>query len=125
MERHSVEGGVTSILNPLALTYHFGQASATPDRRRAAKITEHPPHPTVRNHLVNEEGADNVMSEASFWEVQETHSRKREGGDRKPEARPTPSRREVGGSAEKINKFEKPPNSRKPWRIFRQRGRNQ
>ena len=100
MERHSVEGGATSILNPLALTYHFGQASATPDRKRAGKITGHPPHPNVRNQVVHEEGGDNVMLEASFWDVRGAHSRKWEGDDRKPEARPTPSRREVGGSAD-------------------------
>ena len=77
MERRSVEGGATSILNPLALTYHFGQASATPDRKRAAKITGHPPHPTVKNYVVNEEGGDNVMMVASFRDVLEDHYRKR------------------------------------------------
>ena len=101
MERHSGEGGSTSILNPLALTYHFGQALATPDRKRNAEITGHPPHPTVKHHVVNIEGRDNVMSEASFRDGLGVHSRKREGEDRKPEARPTQSRREVGGSAYK------------------------
>ena len=91
-----------SILNPLALTYHFGQASATPDRKKTAEITGHLPHPTVKNHVVNREGRDNVMSEASFRDGLGVHSRKNEGGDRKPEARPTPSRREVGGSANNI-----------------------
>ena len=69
VERHSVEGGATSILNPLALTYHFGQASATPDKKRAGEITGHPLHPTVRNHVVHEEGGDNIMPEASFRDV--------------------------------------------------------
>ena len=69
VERHSVEGGATSILNPLALTYHFGKVSVTPDRKKAGEITGHPPHPTVRNNVVNEEGWDNVMSEASFGDV--------------------------------------------------------
>ena len=58
MDRHSGEGGSNSIFNPLALTYHFGQASATTDRKRAADITGHPPHPTVKHHVVNIEGRD-------------------------------------------------------------------
>ena len=45
MERHSGEGGSTSILNPLALTYHFGRASATPDRK------EPPRSPGTRPNL--------------------------------------------------------------------------
>ena len=53
VERHSVEGGSTSILNPLALTYHFGRASARPDRKRTAEITGHPPQPTVKHHVVD------------------------------------------------------------------------
>ena len=48
------------------------------------------------------------MLEASFRDGLGIHSRKREGEDRKPEARPTPSRREVGGSAYK-NKILKIP----------------
>ena len=100
MERRSVEGGSTSILNPLALTYHFGQASATPERKRAADIIRQPPHPTVKKHVVNEEGRDNVMSDASVWDVLGFHFRKREEGDKKPEARPTPSRREVRDSSD-------------------------
>ena len=69
METHSVEGGATSILNPLVLNYHFGQASATPDKKRSTESTGHLPHPTVRNHVVNEERADKVMSGASFRDV--------------------------------------------------------
>ena len=42
VERHSGEGGSTSILNPLALTYHFRQVSATPDSKRTAEITRAP-----------------------------------------------------------------------------------
>ena len=108
MERHSVEGGSTSILNPLALTYQFGQESATPDRKRTAESTRHPPHPTVKHHVVNREGRENIMLEASFRDGLGVHSRKREGEDRKTEVRPTPSRREVGGSAYK-NKILKIP----------------
>ena len=69
MERDSIEGGAALILNPLALTYHFGQASATLDKKRAAESTRHLPHHTVRNHVVNEEGADNIILEASFRDV--------------------------------------------------------
>ena len=97
MERHSVEEGAMTILNPLALTYHFGQASATLYRKRAAEITEHLPHPLERNHMVNEEGAE--ISEASPQDSQDAHSSKQEGDVRKPEARPTPSQRKGRGSA--------------------------
>ena len=48
------------------------------------------------------------MLESSFRDGLGVHSRKREGEDRKPEAIPTQSRREVGGSAYK-NKFCKAP----------------
>ena len=117
VERYSVEGGSTSIFNPLALTYHFGQASATPDRKRATKITRHPPHPTIKYHLVNEKERENVMSEASFWGVLGVNSRKQEGDDRKPEKRPTPIRREVGGSADNIF-FKSPQTRRRPGVFF-------
>ena len=122
VERHSVKGGATPIHNPLALIYHFGQASATPDRKRAAEITEHPPHPPGRNHVVNEEGAE--ISEASSRDGRDAHSREQEGDLRKPGARLTPSRREGRGSAD-IFFFEKPPNLWKPWRFFRKRRRKQ
>ena len=45
-------------LNPLALTYHFGQASATPYRKRYSEITKHPPHTPGSNQVVNKEGAE-------------------------------------------------------------------
>ena len=98
VEKRSVEEGATPILNPLALTYHFGQASATPDRKRAAKITDHPLHPPRSNHVVNKEGAE--ISEAIFWDGRNAHSRKQDGGARTLEATPTPSRREGRGSAD-------------------------
>ena len=66
VERSIVEGGATPTLNLLALTYHFGQASATPDRKRDSDITDHPPHPPGSNQVVNKEGAE--ISEASFWD---------------------------------------------------------
>ena len=108
MDRHSGEGGSTSILNPLALTYHLGQASATPNKKITNEITGHPPHPTVIHYVVNREGRDNVMLEASFGDGVGVHSRKLEGEDRKPETRPTPSRRELGGSAYKNKILEIP-----------------
>ena len=58
--------------------------------------------------MVNRERRDNGISEASCWDGLGVHSRKREGEARKPEAIPTPSRREVGGSTDK-NKFLKSP----------------
>ena len=48
------------------------------------------------------------MSETSFGDGLGVHSSKWKGKDRKPEARPTPSMREVGGSAYK-NKILKSP----------------
>ena len=74
VERPSVEGGATPILNPLALTYHFGQASATPERKRDSESTEHPPHPPGNNQVVNKEGAE--ILEASFRDSS-AHSNKR------------------------------------------------
>ena len=77
MEKHSVEGGATPTLNPLALTHHFGQASATSDRKTTAEITKHPPHLPGSNHVVNKEGA--YISETIFRDGRDAHSRKREG----------------------------------------------
>ena len=118
VKRHSVEGGATPIINPLVLAYHFGQASATPDRKRATKITKHPPHPPGRNHVVNEEGADNVMLEASFRDGRDAHSREREGEARKTEARPTPSRREGRGSADYKTNLKSPQTRGSPGVFF-------
>ena len=56
VDKRSVEEWATPILNPLALTYHFGQASVTPERKRAAKSTKHSPHPPGSNHVVNKKG---------------------------------------------------------------------
>ena len=115
MERPNVEGGATPTLNPLALTYHFGQASATPDRKTAAEITKHPPHPPGSHHVVNKEGAE--ISEASFWDGQD-HSRKREGDSRTLEATPTPSRREGRGSADYIYFLKRPKTRGSPGVFF-------
>ena len=99
MDRHSGEGGSTSILNPLALTYHFGPASATPDRKRTSEIIGHPPQTTVKQHNSDREGTYNVRLEAIFGHRIGVHSSKREGADgTRPEARPTQGRGEVGGS---------------------------
>ena len=118
VEKHSGEGGLTSIFNPLALICHFGLASSTPYRKRTAEITGHPPRPTVKQNVLNIEGRDNVMLEASFQDGLGVHSRKREGEDRKPEARPTPSRREVGGSAYKNKILKIPQTGRSPGNFF-------
>ena len=96
MERHSGEGGSTSILNPLALTYHCGRATSTSVRRRTANITEHRPQPAVKHHVVDREGLENFRLEASFGDGLGVHSRKKEGADgTRPEARPTQSGRGV------------------------------
>ena len=78
------------------MTYHFGRASATLDRKRTAEITGHLPQPTVKHHVLDIEGTENVRSEASFVDGLGVHSRKREGEDgTRPEARPTQSGRGV------------------------------
>ena len=115
VERHSVEGGATPILNPLALTYHFGQASATLDRKRAVDITEQPLYPPRSNHLVNKEGAK--ISEASFWDGRDAHSRKQEGEARTLEAKPTQIQREGRGSVD-YKYFLKSPKTRGSPGVF-------
>ena len=102
MERNIEEGGSTLILKPLALTYHFGQATSTPARRRTAKITRHRPQPAVKRNIVDSDGTDNVISDANFGDCLGVHSKKRDGVDRtRREARETQSLREVGGSSYK------------------------
>ena len=103
VERHSEEGGSTSILNPLALTYHFGWATSTLDRRRTAEITGNRTQPAVKHHIGDREGTDNVILDASFGECLGVHSRKRDRADSsRREARATQSLREVESSSYKI-----------------------
>ena len=82
MERHSGEGGAPSVLKPLALTYHFGWATSTPDGRRPSEITERRPQPAVKNKVAERDGADNSISDASFEDGRGVHSTKRNGADR-------------------------------------------
>ena len=115
VERHSGEGGSTSILNPLSLTYHFGRAKSTPVRRRTDEITGNRTEPSVKHHVVDKEEPDNVISDASFGYCLGVHSKKRDEADRtRQEARATQSLREVGGSSHK-KKNETGPQCRKPW----------
>ena len=94
VERHSGEGGSTSILNPIALTYHFGRATSTPVRRITANITGHRPQPAVKHHVVDRYGTDNVILDASFGDCLGVHSRKWDGAERtRPGARETQSLR--------------------------------
>ena len=51
------------------------------ESKRTAEITGHPPQPTVKHHVVDREGTDNVRSEAIFGHGLGVHSRKREGTD--------------------------------------------
>ena len=111
----SVEGGATSTLNPLALTYLFGQASTTPDRKRDSKITKHPPHLPVSSQVVNKEGAE--ISEASFQDGS-AHSRKQEGDAETMEGTPKPSRREGRGSADYKQILKSPKTRRSPGVFF-------
>ena len=77
MENSSVEG-----LNPLALTYHFGRASATPERKKT-DITEDTQQPPGSNQACNEEGTESL--EAIFWDG-DTQPGRREGDARILEA---------------------------------------
>ena len=90
MENSSVEG-----LNPLALTYHFGQASATPESK-GTDITKDTSQPPGTNQGGNEEGTE--ILEASIRDG-DTQSGRREGDTRILEATQQPSRREEGGLA--------------------------
>ena len=101
------------ILNPLALTYHFGRASATLERK-GTDITEDTPQPSGSNQVGNEEGTESL--EVSFWEG-DTQSGRREGEARRLEATQQTSRREEGGLADNLF-FGKHHNSRKPRRFF-------
>ena len=99
MERQSGEGGATSVLNPLALTYHFGQATSTPNRRRTTDITGHRRQTAVKQNVVDRDGTDNVILDASFGDGRGVHSMKRDGADRTmTEASKTQNLGEVGGS---------------------------
>ena len=91
MENSSVEG-----LNPLTLTYHFGQASATPESK-GTDITKDTPQLPGSNLAGNEEGTESL--EASFW-YGDTQSRRREGNNRILEVTQHPSWREEGGLAD-------------------------
>ena len=82
-------------LNPLALTYHFGRASATPERK-GTDITEDTPQPPGSNQAGNEEETE--ILEANFWDG-DTESGRWEGDARILEATPQPSQREEGGLA--------------------------
>ena len=82
MERHSGEGGAPSILNPLALTYHFGRATPTPDGGRASEINRRRLQPAVDNNVAERDGAENSISDASFGGGQGVHTMKRNGADR-------------------------------------------
>ena len=76
-------------LNPLALTYHFGQSGTD--------ITEDTLQPPGSNQTGNEVETESL--EASFWDS-DTQSGRREGGARILEATQQPSRREEGGLAD-------------------------
>ena len=98
MERHSEEGGAPSVLKPLALTYHFGWATSTPDGRRPSEITERRPQPAVKNKVAERDGADNSISDARFEDGRGVYSMKGDGADKIiSEASATPSLGEVRG----------------------------
>ena len=98
MERHSGEVGAPSVLNPLALTYHFGRATSMPDGSRTSEITGRRLQPAVDNNVEDRDGADNSILNASFRDGQGVHSMKRDGTDRTiSEASGTQSLGEVRG----------------------------
>ena len=82
VERHSGEGGAPSVLNPLALTYHFGRATSTPDGSRTSEITGCRPQLAVDNNFSERDRADNSILDASFGDDRGVHSMKRDGADR-------------------------------------------
>ena len=80
VERHSGEGGAPSVLNPLALTYHFGRATSTPGRRRSSDITGHRPLSAVKSNVADRDGMDNVILDASSGDGRGVHSIKNRTG---------------------------------------------
>ena len=82
MERHSGEGVEPSVLNPLALTYHFGWATSTPDGSITSEITRRRHQPAVENNIAERDRADNSISDASFGDGRGVHSMKRDGAYR-------------------------------------------
>ena len=118
VERYSEEGGATSPLNPLTLTYHFGRATSTPDRRRNSDITGHWLQPAVKHKVADRDGRDNFILDEIFGDGQRVHSMKLDGADRNmPEASATQSLGEVGGFYYK-KKIETFPQWQKPWQFF-------
>ena len=82
MERQSGEGGAPAVLNPLALTYHFGLATSLPDGSRNSDITGCRPQPAVENNVAERDGADNIFLDASFGDGRGVRSMKRDGADK-------------------------------------------
>ena len=118
MERHSGEGGAPSVLNPLALTYHFGRATSTPDRSRTLDIAGRRPQPAVENNVAERDGADNSISDASFEDGRGVYSMKRDGADTIiPEASATTGLEEASRVYSK-KFFKTCPQWRKPWHFF-------
>ena len=70
MERQSGEGGAPAVLNPLALTFHFGRATSTPDGSRTSGITGRWPQPAIKTNIAERDGADNIILDAIFGAVE-------------------------------------------------------
>ena len=98
------KGGGALVLNPLAITYHFGRATSTPDRRRTSVITRRRPQLAVKNNVTERDGADNSVSDASFGDGRGVHSMKWDGADNTiSEASATQSLGKVRGLYSKKN----------------------
>ena len=97
-EAQWIWGGAPSVLNPLALTYHFGQATSTPDGSGTSEIIGRRPQPAVNNNVAERDGADNSISDASFGDGRGVHYMKQDRYDRTiSEASATQSLGEVRG----------------------------
>ena len=104
MERQSGEGRTPAVLNPLALAYHFGQATSTPDgpeemaqpmvecprvkrgvllpaRSRPSVITRRLPQKAVEDNGAESDGADNIILDGSatpsFGDMRWVYSKKK------------------------------------------------
>ena len=124
VERHSGDGGAPSVLNHLALTYHFGRATITPDGSGTSDIIGRRPQRVVDNNVADRYGTDTSISDASFGDVRGVCSMKRDWADKTiSEASATKSLGEVRGlySRKKIETY---PQWRKPWQFFSRKDKN-
>ena len=85
MERQSGEGGAPAVLKPLALTYHFGRATSTPDGSITSGITRRRPETAVKKNGAERDRANNIILDArttpSFEDIRGVYSKEIDEAD--------------------------------------------